>query len=168
MRTSLAPLFLLCACAQHTGQQHLTPQVFIPVVASTGNLTAVAQIRVIEAAVRFRRMILLADTTTHVDGCSVAQIVGPNYRALFNPDMRSVVSEPAAGCNSRSPDTGLPPRLVVQSIQGSADDAVATITYVGGRTFTHEEEFKVRKASGRPDGPWATLEMRVYNAMIID
>ncbi|MFL5611480.1 MAG: hypothetical protein ACJ78G_12295 [Gemmatimonadaceae bacterium] len=46
----------------------------------------------------------------------------------------------------------------MRSIEGTAGNAVAKLTYEGG-SDTHEEEFKATKPSRRPDGPWAATEM---------
>jgi hypothetical protein len=168
MRTSLGLLWLCCACAQHTGLERVSAQMPAPIVAAAAGLTPVERARIVEAAVRFRRMIFLDDTTTRMEGCSVALAVGPEYRTLLSPDVRPLVSEPTSACGPTPALTGFTRRLIVRNIQGGAGEAVIRMTYEGGRTYTHEEEFRVKKASSRADGRWAATEMRVYDALIAD
>jgi hypothetical protein len=166
MRTSLVLLWLCCACARHAGLDGVTAHMPSPIVAAADSLTPVERARIVEAAVRFRRMIFLDDTTTRLEGCSVARAVGAEYRALLSPDVRQLVSEPTSTCGPTSAATGLKRRMIVRSIQGGAGEAVVRITYEGGRTYIHEEDFKVKKASSRADGRWAVTDMRVYDALI--
>ena len=168
MRTSLGLLWLCCACAQHAGLERVTAQMRAPIVAAADSLTPVERARIVEAAVRFRRMIFLEDTTTRLDGCSVALAVAAEYRTLLTPDVRRLVSEPTSACGPTAPPTRFTQRLIVRSIQGGAGEAVIRMTYEGARTYTHDEDFKVKKASSRADGLWAATEMRVYDALIVD
>jgi predicted ATP-grasp superfamily ATP-dependent carboligase len=168
MRTSIGLLWLCCACAQHAGLERVTEQMRAPIVAATDSLTPVERARIVEAAVRFRRMIFLDDTTTRLEGCSVALVVGAEYRTLLTRDVRQLVSEPTSSCGPSPAATRFTQRLIVRSIQGGAGEAVIRMTYEGGRTYTHEEDFKVKKASSRADGRWVATEMRVYDALIAD
>jgi hypothetical protein len=113
-------------------------------------------------------MIFLEDTTTLLEGCSVVLAVGTEYRTLLSREYRLLVSEPTSACGPTPPATRFTRRLIVRSIKGGGGEAVIRMTYEGGRTYTHEEDFKVQKASSRPDGIWAATEMRVYDALIAD
>jgi hypothetical protein len=168
MRTSLGLLWLCCACAQHAGLERVTAQMRAPIVAAADSLTPVERARIVEAALRYRRMIFLEDTTTLLEGCSVALAVGTEYRTLLSREYRLFVSEPTSACGPTPAPTRFTQRLIVRTIQGGAGEAVIRMTYVGGRTYTHEEDFKIRKASSRADGRWAVIEMRVYDALIVD
>jgi len=167
MHKNLVVLWLCCACAQHARFERSEPQVM---VASAGSdtLTAVERARSLEAAVRFRRMIFVEDTTIRVEGCSVALVLGPMYPTLLTPHFRSMVSEPADACGTKPGLTGFTRRLVLRSIEGGGGEALVSITFHGGGSYFHEEDFKVRRASSRPDGLWAGIEMRVYDAIIVD
>jgi hypothetical protein len=169
MRRSLALALLCfgCACAQRAGIERLAVKSPTPMVASADSLAPVDRARIVEAAVRFRGMIFLDDTTARLDGCSVVHAVGEEYRTLLARDIRRLVSEPTSACGGTSVAPRFTPRLVVRGIQGGAGEAVIRITYEGG-SYIHEEEFKVRKASSRGDGFWVATEMRVYDAMIAD
>ena len=168
MRASLGLLWLSCACAQRARLERVTEQIPVPIVAAADSVTPVERARILEAAVRFRRMTFLDDTTTRLEGCSVAMAVSAGYRTLLTRDVRQLVSEPTSACGPTQALTGFTRRLIVRSIQGGAGKAVVRMTYEGGRTYTHEEDFKVEKASSRADGLWAATEMRVYDALIAD
>ncbi len=167
-KTYLALLWLCSACAQHAGLESVTAQMRAPMVAAADSLTPIERVRIVEAAVRYRRMIFLDDTTTRLDGCSVVLALGAEYRTLLTPDVRPLVSEPTSACAPTPAATRFTQRLIVRSIQGGASEAVIRMTYIGGRTYTHEEDFKVKKASSRADGRWAATDMRVYDALIVD
>ena len=168
MRKTLTLLWMCCAC----GQQATLERVGAPVPVATppvrDSITAVERARAVEAAVRFRRMIFLDDTTIRLEGCSVALAVGTDYRALLSSESRWLVSEPATACGATPDLGGSTRRLILRRILGGADTAIIWITYHGGGSYLHEEEFKVRRASARPDGLWAATEMRVYDALIAD
>jgi hypothetical protein len=168
MRTSLGLLWLCCACAQHAGLEGVTAQIRAPIVAAGDSLTPVERARIVEGAVRYRRMIFLEDTTTLLEGCSVALAVGTEYRTLLSGEYRLLVSEPTSACGLTPPATRFTRRLIVRGIHGGGGEAVIRMTYEGGRTYTHEEDFNVKRASSRLDGIWAATEMRVYDALIVD
>ena len=134
------------------------------IVADT--LSSTQRARILEAALRLRRMIFPDDTTSRLDGCSVAQEIGAEYRALLTLDVRKAVFESGAPCSDHA-TTGFDRRLVVESIRGGGRLAVIKITFVDGRS-THEEEFKVQKLSSRPDVRWSATEVRAYDALIVD
>jgi hypothetical protein len=139
-----------------------------PVVAAADTLTSVARARIVEAAIQYRQMIFLGDTTTLVEGCSATLAVGADYRSLAIPEFRRFVSEPAPVCEPTPPPGKSTRRLIVRTIEGSGRNAVIRMTYDGRGTYIHEEEFKVTKASSRPDGRWVAMEMRIYDAAIAD
>ena len=170
MLKSIGILVLCWACLPQTRLRSVDPQPpAAGLKAPADSLTAIERVRIVEAAMRFRRMILIDDTATRLDGCSVGVAVGRDYRTLLVPVVRELVVEPASGCGPNPSDViGVPRLLRLRSIQGSGDTAVANLTYLGGSTDTHEEEFKVKRASTRPDGLWAATEMRAYGALIID
>ena len=169
MRKIYLGLLGLCsACAQHAGLERVTAHMQAPIVAAADSLTPIERVRIVEAAVRYRRMIFLDDTTTRLEGCSVAVAVGAEYRSLLTPDVRPLVSEPTSACGPTPAATRFIQRLIVRSIHGGAGEAVVRMSYEGGRTYIHEEEFKVKKASSRADGRWAATDMRVYDALIVD
>jgi len=78
-KTYLALLWLCSACAQHAGLERVTAQMRAPMVAAADSLTPIERVRIVEAAVRYRRMIFLDDTTTRLDGCSVVLALGAEY-----------------------------------------------------------------------------------------
>lgn len=169
MLKTIGLALICCGCVTPRQQLHRVPPRLAQTIPVVDSLTAVERARIIEAVVRFRRMILIDDTMTRIDGCSVAKTVGPDYLTLLVPEVRPLVVESPSGCGTSLSTTVAMPRLIrITRIQGSGNDAVAQLTYLAERTYTHEEEFKIRRASRRPDGLWAATEMRVYNALIID
>lgn len=166
MRMHLILLMAFCACGGQTTYKSVSTPVPQPAIAEPDSLTQVARLRVVEAVLRYRQMIFQNDTT-QVDGCSVASAVGGEYRPLLQKDLLRLVSEPTA-CDAKLRKTGFTRRLTIRSIVGGSREAVVQVSYSGGGTYFHEEEFRVRKASSKPDGLWATTEMRIYGAMIVD
>ena len=137
-----------------------------PVVARPGTLTSIERARILEGAMGFRRMIFATDTTIRLDYCSVALALGAEFQSVIARDVRRLIAEPKQPCDSADPHYS-PYSLVVRSIRGEGKDGVVTISYQNWG-YLHEEEFKVRKASSRPEGRWAGIEMRVYAARIAD
>jgi hypothetical protein len=168
MRKGLVLVWFCCACAPGARFDRRSSQLRMPMLAVIDTLTPVERARITEAMVRLRRMIFVDDTATQLEGCSVAAAIGADYRTLLTPDVRKLVSEPPLVCDPRPAPTTLSRRLIVGSIHGGPGVALIRVTYEGGRTYTHEEEFKVQKASSRPDGRWVAIEMRVYDALIAD
>jgi len=134
--------------------------------ARADTLTNVERVRIVEAAVGFRRMIFATDTTIRLDYCSVALILGPDFQSAMVRDVRLLISKARKPCDGAAPTYALH-SLILRGIRGAAGDAMVTMSYYGG-SYLHEEEFKIRKTSGRPDGIWTAREMRVYNALIAD
>jgi hypothetical protein len=113
-------------------------------------------------------MVVVNDTTIRFDGCSIALVVSPEYRSLLSTDVRPAISDAVRPCRTTPDVTGSTRRLVLRKIEGSGGNAVALVTYVGGRSYTHDEEYKVRRISPQPDRSWTTVEMRVFGALHID
>lgn len=168
MRPVLA-LFCLCwACAQPATLQRMTPQVRESGIAEADSLTPAERARIVEAIASFRQMVFSSDTTIRLEGCSVALAVGPEYRALIRRDVRQMISEPTTVCGTTPDISGFTRRLVLRKIEGGGGEATARVTYLGGGSYTHDEDYRLRRASSRVSGPWVATEMRVFGAMHID
>ncbi|HJQ54521.1 MAG TPA: hypothetical protein VJ825_11835 [Gemmatimonadaceae bacterium] len=137
-----------------------------PVVAPPDTLTSIERVRILEGAMGFRRMIFATDTTIRLDYCSVARALGPEFQSVIASEVRRLITERKQPCNGAEPRYS-PFSLIVRGIRGEGKEAVVTISYQNWG-YLHEEDFEVRKASSRPDGAWAGIEMRVYNAAIAD
>lgn len=169
MRTHLTLLGICCACLRLANPQGGSAARVTVADTHADSLTSVERARIVDAVVRFRWMIFSTDTTIRLDPCSLAFTFGPNFLKLLTPDVRRLVARPTRSCTNAALDVGgFDRRLILRSINAEAGQVVVAITYNGGGTYLHEEEFKVRKASSRPDGIWAATEMRVYDAMIAD
>ena len=165
-RAWAAGLFLCCACASRPvpAVQTRNDQA---VVVATDTLTTIERVRIVEAALRFRAMIFVGDSTTKLDGCSLEPVFGSSYLEMFERHMRPLVAVPTQRCTERHRSPGFGRKLALNRIIGSSGRAVIQLSYGDGSYF-HEEEYQVQKASRRPDGIWAGTEMRVYDAMIVD
>jgi hypothetical protein len=137
-----------------------------PVVARPDTLTSIERVRILEGAMGFRRMIFATDTTIRLDYCSVAHALGPDFQSVMERDVSRLIAEQKGPCDRVDPRYA-PFSLIVRGIRGEGEEGVVTISCQNWGTL-HEEDFRVRKASSRPDGRWAGIEMRVYNAAIAD
>jgi hypothetical protein len=168
MRPVLALLCVCLACVQPTNLPRMTPQTRESVGAEADSLTSAERARIVEAISSFRQMVFSTDTTIRLEGCSVALAVGPEYRALIRSDVRKRISEPTTACGNAPDFTGYTRRLVLHSIKGGRGEATARVSYLGGGAYTHDEDYKLRRASSRVGGPWVAMEIRVFGAMHID
>lgn len=139
---------------------------FGSIVSHPDTLTNIERVRILEGAMGFRRMIFATDTTIRLDYCSVAHALAPGFESIMTLDVRRMITAPKQSCDSADPRYA-PHSLIVRSIRGEGEEGVVTISYQNWG-YLHEEDFKVTKASSRPDGKWAGIEMRVYDAAIAD
>ena len=161
MRQGLALMCVFWACAQPATRRPITPQVGDdPVVAQVDSLTSADRAKIVEAIAIFRQLIFSNDTTTRLEGCSVALAVGPDYRALIRRDLRRLVSEPTTACGTTPDLSGYTRRLVLRSITGGSGEATATVIFRGG-SYTHDEEYKLKMILPPTGRDWVTKEVRV-------